>query len=82
MCERQVEDERFEYYVNDFLFLACSKFQCLPIIINNKTVCECANRRVPCYANFQENPANNNCEQESVIQEKRELILSKGNDGK
>jgi hypothetical protein len=80
--KKKKKKNRFEYYVNDFLFLACLKFQCLPIIINNKTVCECANRRVPCYANIQENTTNDNCEQESLIQQKRELSLSKGNDGK
>jgi len=69
------------------LFLACLKFQCLPIIINNKTTCECANRFIPCNANFQENININNktshdCEQELIIQEERELSLLKGNDGK
>jgi hypothetical protein len=58
------------------------KFQCLSIIINNKTICECANRRVPCHANFQENTTNNDCEQESIIQQKRELKLLKTNNGK
>jgi len=59
----------------------------LPIIINNKTICECANRLIPCNANLQENINNDNktryhCEDESIIQQKRELSLLKANDGK
>lgn len=50
-------------------FLACLKFQCLPILINNQTTCECANRRVPCHANH----TSNECDDESLIQEKRQL---------
>jgi hypothetical protein len=58
------------------------KFQCLPININNKTTCECANRRIPCHANDQENQTDENCENQFLTQQKRELILLKAVDGK
>jgi hypothetical protein len=47
------------------LFLACLKFQCLSIIKNNKTICECANRRVPCDKNLNFN-IKDNCENQSA----------------
>jgi hypothetical protein len=32
--------------------LGCLKYQCLSIVKNNKTTCQCANRRVPCDKNL------------------------------
>ncbi|UJR36808.1 hypothetical protein I4U23_029522 [Adineta vaga] len=59
---------------------ACLKFRCLSININNKTICECSNRRIPCEINTDEQNLNDDskmtyhtCEQESVSYQKREL---------
>ena len=76
-------------YVNYFLvFLACLKFQCLPVIINNKTTCECANRSILCNADLHQNSSDNNnntridCEEESVSKQEQELSFLKATDGK
>ncbi|CAF0827865.1 unnamed protein product [Rotaria sordida] len=66
---------------------ACLKFQCLLVNINNKTSCECANRRVPCNTNYLQNTNNDNktnhyCKQQSLSQQEQELSLLKTNDGK
>ncbi|CAF0805674.1 unnamed protein product [Rotaria sp. Silwood1] len=66
---------------------ACLKFQCLLIKINNKTSCECANRRLPCNANLLQNTYNDNktdhyCVQQSPTEQEQELSLLKTNDGK
>jgi hypothetical protein len=77
-------------YINIYKlsFLACLKFQCLPVIINNKTTCECANRRVSCDANLRQNTSDKNnytryhCEQQFIFKQGRELSFFKGNNGK
>ncbi|CAF2398440.1 unnamed protein product [Rotaria sp. Silwood2] len=66
---------------------ACLKYQCLLVNINNKTSCECANRRIPCNANFLQDTNNDNktshyCEQQSRSKQEQELSLLKTNDGK
>lgn len=49
------------------MFSACLKFQCLSIIKNNKTTCECANRHIPCDKNLQFD-LKDNCENQTVLQ--------------
>lgn len=58
------------------------KYQCLLVIRNNKTVCDCANRRVPCDENLHDNKTRQYCEQESISHQQREITLLKANDGK
>ena len=68
-----------------YLFrLACLKFQCLSININNQTTCECANRRVPCDITPDEENMilSRTCELESPSHQKRELSWSTTYDGK
>ncbi|CAF3227066.1 unnamed protein product [Rotaria socialis] len=65
---------------------ACLKYECLIVSIKNKTICECANRRVPCNINLQRNANNNKtghyCQPQSLSQQERELSSVKTNDGK
>ncbi len=53
-----------------FCFLACMKFQCLSIIKNNKTICECANRRVPCDKNLYMD-TKDNCENRTTLEKEQ-----------
>lgn len=76
--------EYMEIICAGFCFLGCLKFRCLPILINNRTTCECANRRVPCDENSQDNHQSkkNDCDDESIIQQKRQLTSLKSTAGK
>lgn len=47
------------------MFVACLKFQCLSIVKDNKTTCECANRSVPCDKNLYFH-MKDNCENRSI----------------
>jgi hypothetical protein len=62
-------------------FLACLKFQCLMVIKNNKTTCECANRRAPCDKNLHID-TKDNCENQSTDQIKHSSTFLKTSDGK
>jgi len=61
--------------------LACSKFQCLSVIKNNKTICECANRRVPCDKNL-DFGTKDNCENPTGLLTERSPTFLKSSDGK
>ncbi|CAF5186809.1 unnamed protein product, partial [Rotaria magnacalcarata] len=50
---------------------ACLKFQCLSTIKNNKTICECINRRVPCNENLYQN-TKNTCENQADLHKEHE----------
>jgi hypothetical protein len=77
ICVKGKEKKKILKYVNKLLFfLACFKYECLLVNRNNKTICECANRRIPCKKTRQY------CEQQSVSQQDRQISLLKANDGK
>ncbi|CAF3477086.1 unnamed protein product [Rotaria sp. Silwood1] len=50
---------------------ACLKFQCLSIIKNNKTICECINRNVPCDENFEYN-IQDNCNNQTDLEQEHD----------
>ena len=50
---------------------------------NNKSICECAHRHVPCDENlYNYNQTYHYCEQESILNKTRAISLLKANDGK
>ena len=55
--------KKIEYF---FSILACWKFQCLSVVKDNKTTCECASRSVPCDKNLYFD-TKDNCENRSTI---------------
>lgn len=62
-------------------FLACWKYQCLSIVKDNKTTCECANRSVPCDKNLYFR-MQDNCENRSILREKISPTFLKTSDGR
>jgi hypothetical protein len=52
------------------------KFQCLSIIKNNKTICECANRRVPCDKNLYMD-TKDNCENRTTLEKEQSSTFLK-----
>ncbi|CAF3587838.1 unnamed protein product [Adineta steineri] len=91
LCEQDLLCYKSNKTINNFdeptgiCVKACLKFQCLSIMINNTTTCECSNRRVPCKNEFSQNIVNDNktyhdCMQESISQQKRELSSLKAHD--
>ncbi|CAF1267694.1 unnamed protein product [Rotaria sordida] len=55
---------------------ACLKFQCLSIIKNNKTICECLDRRIPCDENLY-SIINDNCKHQIDLQQEHKSSFLK-----
>ena len=62
-------------------FIACVKLQCLLIEKQNRTICECAHRRVPCDNELDWN-AKNHCDNRPTMDKDHEISFLKTTDGK